>query len=59
VGKNSGRVKFWRISDFKVLARKTLVNALHLYYWQGKNFGESKGELFLIKQKLIYWAFGS
>jgi len=41
IAQNSGGVKLWRISDFKVLARKTLANAQHLYYWQEKNFGES------------------
>jgi len=51
---NSDREKLWRISDFKVLAKKTLANAQHLYYWQEKNFGESEGELSFIKQKLIY-----
>jgi len=45
IAQNSGEVKVWRISDFKVLARKTLANAPHLYYWQEKNFGESEGEL--------------
>jgi len=50
---NSGGEKPWRISDFKVLARKTLVNARHLYYWQEKNFGESEGELPFVKQKLM------
>jgi len=42
--------KFWRISDFKVLVRKTLVNAQHLYYWQEKNFGKSEGKSPFIKQ---------
>jgi len=51
---NSGEVKFWRISDFKVLARKTLANAQHLYYWQEKNFGESEGKLSFVKQEPIY-----
>jgi len=51
---NSGGVKLWQISDFKVLARKTLANARHLYYWQEKNFGESEAELSFIKQKSIY-----
>jgi len=50
IAQNSGGVKLWRISDFKVLARKSLANAQHLYYWQEKNFGE----LSFIKQKLIY-----
>ena len=27
IAQNSGREKLWRISDFKVLARKTLANA--------------------------------
>jgi len=27
------------------LARKTLANAWHLYYWEEKNFDESEGEL--------------
>jgi len=51
---NSGGIKLWRISDFKVLMRKTLVNAQHQYYWQEKNFGKSEGELSFVKQKLIY-----
>jgi len=51
---NSGRVKLWQISDFKVWVRKTLVNAQHLYYWQEKNFGKSAGELSFVKQKPIY-----
>jgi len=51
---NSGGVKLWRISDFEVLARKTLANAQHLYYWQEKNFGKSEGELSFIKQKPTY-----
>jgi len=46
---NSGGEKLWRISDFKLLVRKTLENAQHLYYWQEKNFGESKGELSFVK----------
>jgi len=50
---NSGRVKLWRISDLKVLARNTLANAQHLYYWQEKNIGESEGELSFVKQKPI------
>jgi len=53
IAQNSGGEKLWRISDFKVLAKKTLANARHLYYWQEKNFGESEGELPFIKQKLI------
>jgi len=44
IAQNSGGVKLWQISDFKVLARKTLANAQHLYYWQEINFGESEGE---------------
>jgi len=59
IAQNSGGVKLWQISDFKVLARKTLANAQHLYYWQEKNFGESEGELSFVKQKPIYQAFGS
>jgi len=51
---NSGGVKLWRICDFKLLARKTLVNAQHLHYWQDKNFGKSEGELSFVKQKPIY-----
>ena len=50
IAQNSGRVKLWQISDFKVLVRKTLANAWHLYYWQEKNFGESEGELSFVKQ---------
>jgi len=56
IAQNSGGEKLWRIiiySDFKVLAKKTLANTRHLYYWQEKNFGESEGELPFIKQKLI------
>jgi len=45
IAQNSGREKLWKISDFKVLARKTLTNARHLYYWQKKNFNEFEGEL--------------
>jgi len=40
VGKNFGKLvisKFWQ--------GKLLMNALHLYYWQEKNFGEFEGEL--------------
>jgi len=44
IEQNSGGVKLWWISDFKVLARKTLANAQHLYYWQEKNFGEFEGK---------------
>jgi len=51
---NSGGIKLWWISDFKVLARKTLANAQHLYYWQENNFGESAGELSFVRQKPIY-----
>jgi len=50
---NSGGEKLWQISDFEVLARKTLANAQHLYYWQEENFGESEGELSFVKQKPI------
>jgi len=53
IAQNSGREKLWWISDFKVLASKTLVNARHLYYLQEKNFGESEGELSFAKQKPI------
>jgi len=45
IAQNSDREKLWQISYFKVLVRKTLVNAQYLYYWQEKNFGESEGEL--------------
>jgi len=54
IAQNSCGVKLWRISDFKILARKTLVNAQHLYYWQEKNFGGSAGESSFVKQKPIY-----
>jgi len=54
IAQNSGGVKLWRISDFKVLARKTLANAQHLYYWEEKNFGKSEGKLSFAKQKSIY-----
>jgi len=45
---NSSGEKLWRISDFKVLARKTLANAQHLYYWQEKNLGKFEDELSFI-----------
>jgi len=48
IAQNSGGVKLWQISDFKVLARKTLANAQHLYYWQEKNFGESEGKSYFL-----------
>jgi len=38
---NSGMEKLWWISDFKVLAKKTLANAQYLYYGRRENFGES------------------
>jgi len=34
---NSGGEILWWTSDFKVLVKKTLANARHLYYWQEKN----------------------
>jgi len=32
IAQNSDGEKLWRISDFKVLARKTLANVQYLYY---------------------------
>jgi len=54
IAQNSGEEKLWRISDFKVLVRKTLVNAQHLYYWKEKSFGKSESKLSFVKQKPIY-----
>jgi len=53
---NSGGKKLWQISDFKILARKTLVNAQHLYYWQEKKFGESEDKLSFINslKRLVF-----
>jgi len=45
IAQNSDWEKLWQISDFKVLARRTLANVQYLYYWQEKNFGESEGKL--------------
>jgi len=47
IAQNFGREKLWQIRDFKVLARKTLANAQHLYHWQEKNFGKSEGLSFI------------
>jgi len=47
---NSGGVKLWRISGFKVLASKTLANAQHLYYWQEKNFANLRVNYLLVSK---------
>jgi len=53
IAQNYGTEKLWRISDFKVLARKTLADTRLQYYWQEKNFGESEGELSFVD--LLKW----
>jgi len=55
---NSGGKNLWRISNFKVLTRKTLANAQYLHYWQEKNFSESEGKLVFVKS-LIQFVFSN
>jgi len=57
IAQNSGGEKLWRISDFKVLARKTLANARDTCIIGRRKTGESEGKLPFGKQKLIIIGF--